>query len=176
MRIVIRSIVLVQVVLLCAALSFAAPPPRVRVTVERVTDGDTLVVTSENGTRLRLRLLGIDAPEIAHGALLGQPYGLEARQYLARLVINRPVQVEMFGPDVYRRILAVVWAADTNVNVEMVRSGFAEIYRRARCRAYCRELSDAEVQAQRGRVGMWMLETHESPAAYRKRSRASPHG
>jgi len=176
MRIVIRSVVMFQVVLLCAAFSFAAPPHGVRVTVERVTDGDTLVVTSENGTRLRLRLLGIDAPEIAHGAWLGQPYGLEARQQLAQLVINRPVRVEMFGPDVYRRILAVVWVADTNVNVEMVRGGFAEIYRQARCRAYCRELLDAEVQAQRARVGVWMLETHESPAAYRKRMRASPHG
>lgn len=176
MRIVIRSIVLVQVVLLCAALSFASPLHSVRVTVERVTDGDTLVVTSENGTKLRLRLLGIDAPEIAHGALLGQPYSLEARQHLAQLVINRPVQVEMFGPDVYKRILAVVWAADANVNVEMVRGGFAEIYRQARCRAYCRELSDAEVQAQRARVGVWMLEKHESPAAYRKRVRASARG
>jgi micrococcal nuclease len=141
--------------------------------VERVADGDTLVAASDNETKLRLRLLGIDAPEIAHGKKAGQPYGEEARQYLERLVGKRSVRVETFGPDIYRRLLAVVWVGETNVNVEMVRARLAEVYRGARCQAYCRELREAEARAQRGRAGIWGQERYESPAAFRKRARTA---
>jgi len=43
-----------------------------------VADGDTLVALDANGTKLPIRLLGIDAPEIPHGKNLGQPFGEEA--------------------------------------------------------------------------------------------------
>jgi len=166
----------VHMVLLTATLSFAAPPRTLRATVERVADGDTLVATSENGTRLRIRLLGIDAPEVPRGKTLGQPYGMEARRYLARLVVNHSVQVELFGPDVYKRNLAILWVDGTNVNVAMVRAGLAEVYRGVRCEVYCLELTEAEAKAQRERAGMWALDRYESPANYRKRVRPSPHG
>jgi endonuclease YncB( thermonuclease family) len=32
-----------------------------------VSDGDSVAVTTQNHTTLRVRLLGIDAPEIPHG-------------------------------------------------------------------------------------------------------------
>jgi endonuclease YncB( thermonuclease family) len=166
----------VHIVLLTATLAFAAPPRTLRATVERVADGDTLIATAEHGTRLRMRLLGIDAPEVPHGKTLGQPYGVEARFYLARLVINRPVQVELFGADAYKRILAVLWVEGTNVNVAMVRAGLAEVYRGVRCAVYCRDLTEAEAKAQRERAGMWAMDRYESPANYRKRVRASSHG
>jgi endonuclease YncB( thermonuclease family) len=35
--------------------------------VERVSDGDTVVAITANQTKLRVRLLGIDAPENARG-------------------------------------------------------------------------------------------------------------
>lgn len=47
-------------------------------TVERVTHGNTVTAITSNQTKLRFRLLGIDAPEIAHGYKPGQPYGEEA--------------------------------------------------------------------------------------------------
>jgi len=158
---------------LLATAAQAAPPRGILATVERVTDGDTLMATSENATTLRIRLLGIDAPETPHRGKPGQPFGLEAGRYLARLVLNRQVRIELFGPDLYRRILAVLWYDGANVNVEMVRAGFAEVYRGTRCPAYCRELGDAERWAQRERAGMWAQERYESPAAYRRRNRIS---
>jgi len=63
-------------------------------TVERVSDGDTVAAISENGTKLRIRLLGIDAPEIAHGTKPGQPYGEEARDYFDRLIGGKTVPVD----------------------------------------------------------------------------------
>ncbi len=55
-------------------------------TVERVSDGDTITAITSNGTKLRLRLLGVDAPEIPHGKKPGQPYAEEARDYLDHLI------------------------------------------------------------------------------------------
>lgn len=60
----------------------AAAPRTVVATVERVSDGDTLIAITDNGTKLRIRLIGIDAPEISHGEKPGQPFGEEARDYL----------------------------------------------------------------------------------------------
>ena len=162
-----------HLVLLAAATPQAAPPRSLLATVERVADGDTLIATSENSTRLRIRLLGIDAPEIPHRGKPGQTYGVEARHHLLRLVLNRVVRIELFGSDAYRRLLAVIWHDGVNVNVEMVRGGFAEVYRGARCQAYCRDLADAERRAQGERAGIWAQEQYESPAAYRRRVHAS---
>jgi len=36
-------------------------------TVERLSDGDAIVAVSDNGIKLRIRLLGIDASESAQG-------------------------------------------------------------------------------------------------------------
>jgi micrococcal nuclease len=160
-------------VLLAAPSTQAAPPRSVVATVERVADGDTLMATTEDSTRLRIRLLGIDAPEMPHGRKPGQAYAEEARRHLVRLVLNRTVRVELFRSDAYRRLLAVIWYDGANLNVEMVRSGFAEVYRGTRCQAYCRELADAERRAQRERTGIWAQEQYESPAVYRKRHHAS---
>jgi hypothetical protein len=44
--------------------------------VERVADGDTITVITTNQTKLRIRMLGIDAPETPKGSKFpGQPYG-----------------------------------------------------------------------------------------------------
>ena len=45
-------------------------------TVERVSDGDTIIALTSEGTKLRIRLLGIDAPEVPHGKKPGQPFVL----------------------------------------------------------------------------------------------------
>lgn len=158
-------------------LMFLAPAPpgssrTLVATVERVADGDTVVAVTDNQTKLRIRLLGIDAPEIVHGKIPGQPFGQEARDYLDHLVGGKTVRVDAYGPDKYKRILAVVWDGQINVNLLMVAMGYAEVYRGTRCQVYCRELEDAEVKARRDRVGMWVQGTaYGSPAAFRKRLR-----
>ena len=114
----------VAVVLLLLPPSTHAASPRTLVaTVERISDGDTVIATSANGTKLRLRLLGIDAPEIPHGRKLGQPFGQEAHDYLDRLIGGKTVNVETYGPDRYKRVLAVIWDRQVNVNLLMVAMG-----------------------------------------------------
>jgi len=140
--------------------------------VERVSEGDTITALTSNGTKLRVRLLGIDAPEVPHGKKPGQPYEEEARDYLARLIGGRTIRVQTYSPDGFNRTLAMVLLGTVNVNLEMVQQGLAEVYRGAPCQAYCRDLRVAELRAKRDRVGMWAQgDRYESPAAFRQRMR-----
>src|SRR5438034_10442721 len=97
-------------ILLVAAVAAASPssdPTRSdSVLVRAVIDGDTIDVTAFG----RVRLLGIDAPEIGRGFDTTAPFGREARDRLAALVLHRWIRLEQEGAllDVYNRHLAYV--------------------------------------------------------------------
>ena len=102
------------------------------VLVRSVIDGDTLDVATVG----RVRLLGIDAPEIGRGFDTAAPFSREARDRLAALVLRRWVRLEQDGPslDVYNRRLAYVVLEDgLFVNAALVREGLARVS--ARCRS-----------------------------------------
>ncbi len=167
------SRVLIPLLILWVTVAAHAGTPRTLIAkVDRVADGDTVIATTSEGTKLRLRLLGIDAPEIPHGNKVGQPYGEEARDYLDHLVGGKSVRVDAYGPDRYHRILAVIWDEQVNVNLLMVAMGYAEVYRGTPCQVHCRELEQAEAEARQDHVGMWSQGAgYESPATFRRRLR-----
>ena len=67
--------------ILLLSSAHAATPRTLVAKVERVSDGDTITAITNNQTKLRLRLLGIDAPEISHRKNPAQPFGKEARDW-----------------------------------------------------------------------------------------------
>jgi endonuclease YncB( thermonuclease family) len=173
-RVRIRQVTapIVAALLVLPGLAHAATSRTLVAKVERVNDGDTLTALKSDGTKLRIRLLGIDAPEIPHGTKPGQPYGDEARDYLARLIGGRTIRAKSYGPDGSNGILALVFLGAVNVNVEMVQQGLAELYRGAPCKTYCRDLRIAELRARQDRVGMWAQgDKYQSPATFRRRHR-----
>ncbi len=89
------------------------------VEIDRVIDGDTVVVGDES-----IRLLGINSPE--HG----EKYYEKAKGFLGGLVLNQKVRLEYGTPryDRYQRTLAFVFISNTNINIELVRSGLANVY------------------------------------------------
>ena len=121
---------------LLAALIGCAPPPAEETqtepvgTVTHVIDGDTIVV-SITGTTERVRLIGIDTPEIAHEDLAAECYGPEATRRVedllpdgTRVRLTRDVEPR----DQYGRLLAYVFRADDDlfVNLELAADGYAE--------------------------------------------------
>jgi len=100
--------------------AWAAAPITVTGQVSRVTDGDSLWLTLDSsGQPLQLRLLGIDAPEIC------QPWGEQAKQALAELVLGKQVTVHTQGQDTYGRTLATVFVDTVNINKTLVQEGHA---------------------------------------------------
>ena len=139
-------------------------------TVAEVLDGNTVIASRTDGTTLRVRLLGIDAPELARGRMPAQPLAEDARDHLLRQVKGKVVRVQQYGQDASGRTLAVVWLGPVNINALMVMRGLAEVFRGAPCQYYCEELLQAEGFARQQRLGIWAQgATHESPADFRRR-------
>ncbi len=182
-RIIILPVGVIAFLLLITALMPLCPASALEKQfqgmVTKVSDGDTAHVTTQEGTKLRIRLYGMDAPETEKrdyrsGKLKspGQPYGPEAEKALASLVFNRQVVVEVVDIDQYRRLVGIIWLGNRNINVEMVRGGYAEAYREF-LRNYRTEILAAEAAAKKERRGIWGLNQYERPKDFRKRMRLS---
>lgn len=140
--------------------------------VERAAEGDTVTVITSNQTKLRIRMLGIDAPETPKGAKFpGQPYGPETDAYLKRLVEGKRVTVEISGVDRYKRLLSTIFIDGKDINLAMIEVGLAEVSRGPESgNPYTMQYQAAEETVRAAKKGMWVLgDTYESPRAYRKR-------
>jgi len=90
--------------------------------ITEVYDGDTLnaVILHHNKlTKLRIRMLGYDSPEIRTKNLEMKQKGLEARDYLKSLVLDKIVRLECHDFDKYGRILGDIYISEKHVNKEM---------------------------------------------------------
>ncbi len=146
-----------QVLIALSLATLALSDPQGRrtepVVVRAVYDGDTILVSTYG----RVRLLGIDAPEVSHGLDSSAPFAVEARERLASLVLHRWVRLERDGAplDAYNRHLAYVVREDgLFVNAELVRQGLARVSARTPL-ARLAELKRAESEAQSWHRGMW---------------------
>lgn len=139
----------------------ARAPGSELVTVVRVADGDTLTIRIE-GKDERVRLLGIDAPEVAHD---GQPAECGANTSRDRLrqlvgggkvsVASDPISDER---DRHGRLLAYVTTTDgVDVGLALIGGGFADAWYPVSEPQPSRfvHYKAAEVQARAERVGLW---------------------
>jgi micrococcal nuclease len=80
--------------------------------VTSVVDGDTIVVrtTEPGGDSVRVRLIGIDTPEISHDGRPGDCYGRRASEITRDLALDRRVELQpgREAHDRYGRLLAYV--------------------------------------------------------------------
>lgn len=106
-----------------AALALALLPAIAQAQAVRIIDGDSIVMGKE-----RLRLAGIDAPELRQRCPDGWPAGAIAKQALEDLVQMGPLDCASLGQDIYGRTLAHCRAGNVNINRTMVASGYAWAY------------------------------------------------
>lgn len=126
-----------------------------------VSDGDTLwVQTADGGKPRKLRLQGIDAPEIC------QPGGTQSAQALRALVSAADLQIEVHYADDYGRGLARIQRDGQDIAAAMVSAGQAWSYRwRRSLGPYAAEEQDAR-QAKRG---LFAQPSAEMPSDFRRR-------
>lgn len=159
------------------SLSFAREPIRtVTGTVTKVSDGDTIHVTTPEKTKLTVRLYGIDAPETpkinqrsGHINKPGQPYGEDSWKALEAKIMGQQVRLDIIDIDQYKRMVGVIWIGNRNINLEMVREGFAEAYVEYLKEPYRTSFIQAEKEARSARRGIWSLSGYERPSDFRKR-------
>ena len=134
--------------------------------VVAVHDGDTITVLDTNRTQHKIRLAGIDAPE------LGQAFGNPSKQNLSNWVYNRQVIVDWKKRDRYGRTVGVVLVDDHDVNLEQIRAGLAWWYRQ-----YAKEQTPddrllyerAENEARAAKRGLWVDANSVPPWKWRRR-------
>jgi micrococcal nuclease len=128
-------------------------------TVDRVVDGDTLVVTVGDATET-VRLIGIDTPESVARDRPDECFGAEASHRLAELlppgtgvVLTRDVEPR----DLYDRLLAYVHRPDDGlfVNAALVAGGYAEAKDYPPNTTHRADFERAERAARRADLGLW---------------------
>ncbi|KAG1707655.1 Beta-barrel assembly-enhancing protease [Nymphon striatum] len=122
------------VVLLVSSSSYAGacspnklPSNFEAVKVKWVYDGDTLLLEDKR----KIRIIGIDTPEVKHHKQLAEAYGQKAREALRELLKKHDYRVLLkYGKerkDRYKRILAHVFLPNkTNISVWLLENGFAK--------------------------------------------------
>lgn len=129
----------VPVVIVCAAILFPSPgwsdncalsaaqsEKSLKVTVEKVIDGDTLRLSSGK----LVRLIGINTPEIDHRYGRSQAFAEDARDYL-QSAVNDSKNSLLLVPgtekqDRHSRLLAHLFSpSGRNIQADMLREGFA---------------------------------------------------
>ncbi len=115
--------------------------------VSAVIDGDTFTLSDG----LRIRLIGVNAPEIS------QPFYSQATAALEDLVLNKTVLLESDASetDPYGRLLKYAYVSDKLVNKEIVLAGLAESVSYPPDTARQSELDVAEETAKSEGRGMW---------------------
>jgi endonuclease YncB( thermonuclease family) len=144
----------------------------VRATVElqvvNVTDGDTLVISNTANQHLRLRIQGIDAPEV------GQSFGSDAQSYLAKLLTGKTVSVEFDPrgkPDDAGRVIAKVYLDGLDIGLEQIKAGlawFCKDYKKEQTESDRYSYAEAEKEARLAKRGLWKDASPQSPWDYRQ--------
>jgi len=138
------------------------------VTVTAVHDGDTVSVIF-NKKREKVRLIGIDAPEIGQ-----KPWGEEAKNFLEGLLKSSDWKVrleyDVDRRDKYGRILAYLWTSDGKmINLLMVKDGAAMLFTFPPNIKYVNELRAAQQEARNKGTGIWREKgLRERPEDYRR--------
>jgi micrococcal nuclease len=124
--------------------------------VQRVVDGDTLLL--ESGARVRLQ--GIDTPETVTEDMPVEAWGPEASQFAKDFIERAGKRVRLTfsleRKDRHERFLAFVWNGDTMLNEELVRAGLAHArldYRYSGTMK--RRLAAAQEEARKAGRGIW---------------------
>jgi nuclease-like protein len=122
------------------------------VEVERVIDGDTVVI---NGTSMRL--LGINSPE------KGEKYSEEAKEFLEQIVLNKTIVMKSRGKDRYYRELVYLFDLDERkkINLDIVEKGYANFYFPSGKDEYYKDFVDAWDKCLKNNINLCEKSEHE---------------
>jgi micrococcal nuclease len=144
-------------------------------TVVKVVDGDTLDVDIPDGVHAttRIRLWGVDTPEVAGSRDGAMYFGAEASAFAKEKLFGKRVRLELSSTrtrDKYDRLLAYVYIVETGemFNELLLTTGHAYADTRFD-HVWMERFVDLEKRAMRGRVGLWREVTPEKMPEWKRR-------
>ena len=174
----VYAVSLLVTVIICAAIKFAPSYHHTakhiyndgeRYRVMRVIDGDTVKLSN----RERVRLIGIDTPEVYESEKLYrdasrshkdiraiQEMGRRASRFVKELIDGKTVRLEFDAQrrDRYGRLLAYLYLEDgTFVNARIVEEGYAKTYTIPPNVKYASLFSKLQGEARRQGRGLWKI-------------------
>jgi len=125
----------------------------------RVIDGDTIEVTFADGTKRKVRYIGINTPERFEDLYK------ESTQANARLVEGKEVKLvkDVSETDKYGRLLRYVYIGDTFVNAELVKRGYAAVATYPPDVKYADYFVKLAAEAREKKVGLWSDNSESAP-------------
>jgi len=136
-----------------------------------ISDGDTLTLLDASEQSIKVRLLGIDAPEKA------QPFGKVAKQVLSDKIFHQTVRVQVKSRDRYGRTLGKVLRDGVDINLAMLQEGLVWHYKHYADDQFpgdAQRYAQAEAEARKAKLGLWGYDRPVEPWSWRqdqKRSR-----
>ncbi len=132
--------------------------------VKTVYDGDTMNLICPKYGLVKVRVWGIDAPEMAQ-----DPWGERARDNLRRIAQGE-VRLKVVDIDRYGRVVGRVFVGNKELGLEQVVRGYVNIYSQ-----YNKEAAyyQAREQAQQKKLGIWAKAgLHQTPWEWRRQNRS----
>lgn len=126
------------------------------VALDRVIDGDSVMVVQNGQQPASIRILGIKAFNAGIEKDVASPYGQAAIDTLKRLMSNRSVRVLLHSipRDRFGRYIATLYVNDQDIGLHLVREGLALVYTVYPFPAMSFYLQEQEL-ARAGRRGLW---------------------
>lgn len=134
---IITTMRVVGAILVCLGLSTIFGDSIRSARVIRVIDGDTIVCVGTDGIDFKVRLIGVNTPELhryarreIHPEIDAEYYATEAKQYTEFLVDKKWVRLEFEDNriDIFGRTLAYVYVDDILVNEKIIEQGYGFTY------------------------------------------------
>lgn len=126
--------------------------------VAAVIDGDTIKVEIGTGA-VRVRIIGIDTPEIGRDGQSSECYAEQARDYLDQLAYGRTVDLSpdpsQADSDKYGRLLRHVYLDGVNVALTEIQAGVGSEYTYDKPYTGQSDYRGAQAAAQAAGRGLW---------------------
>src|SRR5437870_12731823 len=133
--------------------------------VVSVADGDTITLLDYENTQRRIRLSGIDAPE------LHQAFGAQSKKNLSDIVFDKDVTVVYEKTDQYGRLVGKILIDGRDINLEQVEAGMAWHYKEYQREQTAEDralYAKAEDDARAAHRGLWIDPAPIQPSEFRR--------
>ncbi len=134
--------------------------------VLEIIDGDTLRMKLD-GKVCKLRLIGVNSPELSHPTRGEEPFAAAARDYTRQKLAGQTVFLEfdVEKTDQYGRLLAYVWQGEEMFNATLLRDGYAQMATFPPNVKYMDFFRSAQRNAIEAGRGLWAEATEVNPVA-----------